>query len=64
MKYVICVAMVAYMFVFACWTVRNMTICLLCITKASVDISHSLVHGHVYKTSAQAIMREDEQRSL
>lgn len=64
MKYVIRVATVAYMFVFACWTVRYMTICLLCITKASVDISHSLVHGHVYKTSAQTIMGEDEQHGL
>lgn len=34
------------------------------ITKASVDISHSLVHGHVYETSAQAVMGEDEQHGL
>lgn len=34
------------------------------ITKASIDISHSLVHGHVYEASAQAVMGEDEQNGL
>lgn len=58
------VQMVACIFVFACWTVRNTRICVFCITKASVDIGHSLVHGHVYETSAQAIMGEDEQHGL
>lgn len=38
-------------------------VCFL-ITKASVDVSHSLVHGHVYEASAQAVMGEDEQQSL
>lgn len=34
------------------------------ITKASVDVSQGLVHGHVYETSAKAVMREDEQHGL
>lgn len=50
--------------VFSCWTVRLMSMCVFCITKASVDISHSLIHGHVYETSAQAVMGEDEQKGL
>lgn len=33
-------------------------------TEACIDVSQSLVHGHVYETSAQAVMREDEQQSL
>lgn len=51
---------------FCCYTylmdVTYEHVCVL--TKASVDISHSLVHGHVYETSAQAVMWEDEQHSL
>lgn len=39
-------------------------VCVFSITKASVDISHSLVHSHVYETSAQAVMGEEEQYSL
>lgn len=35
-----------------------------CITKSSVDVSHCLVHGHVYEASAQAVMGEDEQHGL
>lgn len=34
------------------------------ITKASKDISHSLVHSHVNETAAQTVMWEDEQQSL
>ena len=34
------------------------------VTKAGVDVSHSLVHGHVYETSSQAVMGEDEQHGL
>lgn len=34
------------------------------ITKSSEDVSHCLVHGHIYETSAQAVMGEDEQHSL
>lgn len=56
--------MVGYIFVFACWTGRNTKLCVFGITKASVDISHSLAHGHVYETSAQAVMGKDEQHSL
>lgn len=33
-------------------------------TKASIDVSHSLVHGHVDEASAQAVMGEDEQHGL
>lgn len=31
------------------------------VTKAGVDVSHRLVHGHVYEASAEAVMRKDEQ---
>lgn len=48
--------------VFAYWSVRYMSVCVL--TEASVDISHRLVHGHVYETSAQTVMGEDEQHGL
>lgn len=34
------------------------------ITKTSMDIRHSLVHGHVDEPPAQAVMRKDEQRCL
>lgn len=36
----------------------------LCRTKASEDVCHGLVHGHVYETSAQAVMGEEEQHGL
>lgn len=31
------------------------------LTKAGVDVGHRLVHGHVYETSAEAVMRKEEQ---
>lgn len=42
----------------------NMRVGLFWLTKASKDITHSLVHGHVYEPSAQAVMRKDEQGRL
>lgn len=34
------------------------------LTKAGVDVGHRLIHGHVYETSAEAVMRKDEQHWL
>lgn len=44
------------------WAVTNARARRSCITKAGVDVGHRLVHGHVYETSAEAVMRKDEQR--
>lgn len=37
---------------------------LFVITKTNVDISQSLVHGHVYETSSKTVMGEDKQHAL
>lgn len=42
---------------------KSANVCVL-FTKMSIDISHSLVHSHIYETSSQAVMGEDEQHSL
>lgn len=34
------------------------------ITKAGIDITYSLVHSHVYETSAQAVMGEHQHHPL